>query len=102
MIEFLNPNPAFWVILCFVWVGIGLVIEEIIVNKYSSELLVWTPKVLYDDMELNWFGSWFCYILLAIVNPCGLLLKLCMGIAVIVTYICHFIKWLFTVGRKNN
>lgn len=102
MIEFFTQNStaAWWLI--FAWLGLGLLIEVAIAEKYTDEILIWIPKVLYDDVKMNWFGSWFCFILLIVLNPFGLFLKVCLYIIIGIAYIAGFIKWLFTVGREDD
>ena len=101
MIEFFTQNPAYLVIVIFVWLGLGLIIEGAIAEKCTNEILIWVPKVCYDDMRMNWFGSWFCFILFIVINPFGFFLKLCVYLMIGVCYVAEFFKWLFTVGRKD-
>lgn len=49
--------------------------------------LFYTPKTIYKETEMNWFGCIVIYILLF---PIGFVYE-----------IGGFLKWLFTVGRKN-
>lgn len=100
MKEFLMTQNH-WLIMTL-WVIIGLVIESAIAEKYTNEILIWTPKIFYEDMKMNWFGSWFCFILSIIINPCGTFVKLLLCIIVCLCYVIEFIKWLFTVGRKDE
>jgi hypothetical protein len=102
MIESLNQNPAAVFVFIFLWLGLGLIFEGAIAEKYTDEILIWMPKVLYDDVKMNWFGSWFCFILLIALNPFGFLLKVCLYILIGICYIAEFIVWLFTVGRKDD
>lgn len=102
MIEFFIQNPAYLAIAIFVWFGLGLTIEGAIAEKYTDEILVWFPDVFYDDVKMNWFGSWFCFILLIAVNPLGFFIKLLLYFVVCVFYLAEFFKWLFTVGRKDD
>lgn len=55
-----------------------------------------TPRYFYEEWELNWFGSYFMFILLSILSPIGTMTKL---LYVIWYGVSHGIKWLFTVGR---
>ena len=55
-----------------------------------------TPRWFYEIWELNWFGSWFMFILLSILSPLCTIVKL---LYVIWYGISNGIKWLFTVGR---
>ena len=100
MIEFVNQNPEITVALLFVWFVLGLIIEAAIAERYTDGVLIWVPKVFYDDVKLNWFGSWFCFILFIVINPFGFLIKLLVYFIVCLFYLAEFIKWLFTVGRK--
>ena len=102
MIEFFTQNITYLIIAIFVWFGFGLIIEAAITEKYTNEIIIWFPRVFYDDVKMNWFGSWFCFILLIVINPFGFLLKVCLYIVIGITYIAEFIKWLFTVGRKGE
>ena len=102
MIEFFTQYSQHLVMPIFLLVVLGLIIEGAIAEKYTSEILIWTPRIFYDDMKMNWFGSWFCFILSIIANPCGTILKLSVGITVLLCYVAEFIKWLFTVGRKDD
>jgi hypothetical protein len=102
MIECFIQNPAYLVIALFVWFGLGLIIEGAIAEKYTDEILIWFPKVFYDAVKMNWFGSWFCFILLIVVNPFGFFLKLCVYLMICICYAAELIKWLFTVGRKDD
>lgn len=63
-------------------------------NAYEYGFI--TPKYFYEEWELNWFGSWFMFILLSIVSPICTIIKL-----VYITWclIYYGVKWLFTVGR---
>ena len=57
-----------------------------------------TPSWFYENWKLNWFGSWFMFILWSIINPLGTILKLLFAIGCIIV---DGIKWLFTVGRSD-
>jgi hypothetical protein len=47
-----------------------------------------SPKAVYDDSdELNMFGSFVIWLFTVLVDPIG--------------YVCKFIGWIFTVGRKK-
>lgn len=102
MVEFFSHNPTCLVIIIFVWLALGLMIEGAIAEKYADEILIWLPKVFYDDMRMNWFGSWFCFIALIVINPFGFFLKLCVYLIIGICYVAKFIEWLFTVGRKDD
>lgn len=57
---------------------------------------VYSPKDFYDNEGYNWFGSWFVFILKSITAfPFYII-----GTLGLVIY--RFIKWLFTVGRKDD
>lgn len=75
---------------------IALLIE--FVYSVNNEDFV-TPIYIYENSEMNWFGCWFCFILLSIFSPFMFIMK-------ILTYCCfhihNFIYWLFHVGRKDD
>lgn len=102
MIEFFTQNPQILIMVIFLWCGLGIIIENGIAEKYTQESLIWLPEVLYTDAKMNWFGSWFCFIFLIIIDPFGFLLKLGLYLLVGISYVGEFIKWLFTVGRKDE
>ena len=102
MLEFINQNPMLFVIIIVLWCTLGAVIEGAISDKLTDEILIFRPADFYESAKMNWFGSWFCFILLAIVSPFGFFIKLLLYFVVILFYIAEFIKWLFTVGRKDD
>ena len=67
---------------------------EVVFSLTYDELI--TPFFIYEDSYMNWFGCWFCFILLSIFSPAMLVIK-------IIIFIFHdFIYWLFHVGRKDD
>lgn len=99
MLEFINQNPELFVIIIFTWCAIGSVIEGVIADKITDDIAIFHPGELYKNTEMNWFGCWFCFILLAIISPFGFFIKLLLYFVVILFYVAEFIKWLFTVGK---
>ena len=57
------------------------------------------PSSIYRCTKMNWFGCWFLYILLAILSP---LVFICKWLVIGMYYLTKWIKWLFTVGRKDD
>jgi hypothetical protein len=71
---------AFYAIIIF-FVFIGSIVDD-----FYDDMPI-SPKAVYDDMdELNMLGSSVIWLLCVLVNPIG--------------YVCKFIGWIFTVGRK--
>lgn len=64
-----------------------------------------TPLSLYKNTKLNWFGTIFIYLLISIASPILFLAKIIyktlFSVAFITVFIVRFIKWLFTVGRRD-
>jgi hypothetical protein len=85
-------------ILVAVWVLIGTTIEVAIAESWGENEIA-TPKVFYSNTNMNWFGCWFCYIIIRIVSP---FITVCLLIFYIIFKICCFIHWLFIAGRKDN
>ena len=57
------------------------------------------PSTLYEISKMNWFGCWFCFILISIFSPILFCIKI---IDAIIGYSYDFIYWLFHVGRKDD
>lgn len=58
-----------------------------IVNIIGSGFgIVNTPSDIYHKSDMNWFGSWLCYIVLIILIP--------------MYYLLLLFRFIFTVGRK--
>lgn len=56
------------------------------------------PKSLYENTKMNKFGCWFVFILISIISPGFFVIKI---IGEIGFYTVEFIKFIFTVGRKD-
>ena len=87
--------------LCL-WIILGLLgsfIEIAVIAETWRTGAIYSPRVIYDNTQLNWFGCWFLFILLRLVNIWATLVGL---IAQSCYFIAAFIKWLFTVGRKDD
>lgn len=72
--------------LIVLWVVISIVVELAAGTggfSYTNVRLL-TPSYFYDK-GMNWFGAYFCTILIGIVSPAMFIFKL--------------LRWLFTVGR---
>ena len=57
------------------------------------------PSTIYEISKMNWFGCWFCFILISIFSPILFCIKI---IDAIIGYSYDFIYWLFHVGRKDD
>ena len=87
--------------LCL-WILLGLIgsfIEISVIAETWRTGAIYSPGVIYDNTQLNWFGCWFLFILLRLFNIWVTLVGL---IAQSCCFIVVFIKWLFTVGRKDD
>ena len=102
MIEFFSQYPEMLVIVLFVWYIVGLIIEGVIAEKLTNEILIFHPADFYEEAKMNWFGSWVCFILLVIVNPFGFFVKLILYFVLLLVYLAQFIQCLFTVGREDD
>lgn len=88
------------------WIFISIAIASVIsLIEFSATMNAWeepmaySPKVIYDNTEMNWFGCWFCFISIRLVSP----LFTIFGLIIIpIAYLIDFIKWLFTVGREDD
>ena len=82
------------------WLVTGLVTEALIAEKIADMNMIFVfPSDIYNNTKMNWFGCWFCFILLKLFNFFGTFILL-SGICVL--YVVSFFHWLFTVGRKEN
>ena len=79
-----------------IWIVLGSIIEAVVADNYGEDVIS-TPKVLYDNTKMNWFGCWFGYILLRIISP---LVTIFGVILITICCIFSFIGWLFTIGRR--
>lgn len=80
------------------WVLIGTIIEVAIAECWGEDEIA-IPKVFYSNTNMNWFGCWFCYVIIRIVSP---FITVCLLVFYTIFKICCFIHWLFTVGRKDD
>ena len=86
------------IILC--WLIFGNLIEvSIMGNKYTIDGPLYSPEILYENTNMNWFGCWFCFILVRLLCPLNTLIIIIFSTTY---YTCAFIKWLFTVGREDD
>ena len=76
-------------------------IAEVVIlqKKYNIDFPMYSPIVLYENTKMNWFGCWFCFIVIRLLAPINTTIGL---ITTIIYYICNFVEWLFTVGRKDD
>jgi hypothetical protein len=89
-----------YVLLIGLWLLLSNFIEIGVMIKYTDDNCpVYSPTVLYENTKMNWFGCWFCFIVIRLLVPFNtiVLLVLC-----IVYFIYTFFNWLFTVGRKED
>lgn len=77
---------------------LGSIFEAILANKYNISAIA-TPNDFYENTKMNWFGCWFCYILIRVISP---IITVIGGGIVVILAILTFIEWLFTVGRKDE
>lgn len=83
-------------VLVGIWIYITPLIELAITPDHRP---VYSPSYLYENTNMNKFGCWFCFILIRLLSPVMTL----MGVFIqIMYYICYFVEWLFTVGRKDD
>lgn len=75
--------------ILFVYVYVVLIIAIFICTLIddSYDDFPSTPKEIYDGGGLNMFGSCVLWLIFFILNP--------------MIFICKFIVWIFTVGRKE-
>lgn len=89
------------IIIGFIWLIFSNIIEIVIVMEKCKgiNIPVYSPTFLYENTKMNWFGCWLCFILIRLFIPINTLTGL---VVTIIYYTCIFIKWLFTVGRKDD
>lgn len=66
------------------WIGISIGVEVGCGMNRNGKVHFITPSYFYDK-GMNWFGAYFCFILLGIVSP--------------IMFIFKILRWLLTVGR---
>ena len=93
------PNLAELIFITFIVSVITSLIEFGITMDNWNEPVVYHPELIYDNTKMNWFGCWFFFVLIRLVSPLFTIFALIM---VPILYALHFIKWLFTVGRKDD
>lgn len=68
---------------------ICVIIVDFLAVLYSGDLdFDCTPKQMYESTNLNMFGCCVLWLIFFILNP--------------ILFICKFIGWIFTVGRKDE
>ena len=93
------PNLAELIFITFMVSVITSLIEFGITMENWNEPVVYSSNLIYEHTKMNWFGCWFCFILIRLVSPLYTIFALLM---IPTLYIVDFIKWLFTVGRKDE
>lgn len=83
--------------ILFTWFVLGLVIEIYIMGCHLDGEFI-NPWTLYEETYMNWFGCWFCFILISVINPIFFVCKL---LYIIILLIIGFIHYIFTVGRDD-
>ena len=86
-------------VVIVLWIVSGPFVEAIITETKYNTCPIYSPSHLYELTKMNWFGCWFCFIMIRLLIPLGTAIGL--GVTIIY-YSWHFIKWLFTVGRKDD
>ena len=90
--------PATAVVTLMLIVILGSIFEAVLADHWG-ETAISTPKVLYENTKMNWFGCWFCYVLIRVISPIVTVIgSVILAISVVLT----LIEWLFTVGRKDE
>ena len=92
------PIAVQHLIAAALWILTGTIIETAIASGWGENEIT-TPRVFYSNTNMNWFGCWFCYIIIRIISP---FITGCLLVFYIIFEICCFIHWLFTVGRKDD
>ena len=92
-------NLSFWIHIWFGASAIIALIEFGLTLEHWDEPVVYHPELIYENTKMNWFGCWFCFILIRLVSPLFTIFALLM---MPILYIVDFIHWLFTVGRKDD
>ena len=90
---------AGWIFIACLASALIALIELGITSDSWDEPVVYSPKLNYDNTEMNWFGCWFCFILIRLISPLFTIFALLMCL---IFPIIEGIKWLFTVGRKDE
>lgn len=93
------PDLAACIFVAFVASIIIALMEFGFTMQGWDEPAVYSPELIYDNTKMNWFGCWFFFVLIRLVSPLFTIIGLIM---VPILYIIDFIKWLFTVGRKDD
>jgi hypothetical protein len=90
-----------YVLLIGLWLLLSNFIEIGIMIEHTNDgnCPVYSPTVLYENTKMNWFGCWFCFIVVRLLVPVNTIMLL---VAYIIYYIYIFFEWLFTVGRKED
>lgn len=87
-------------VIALLWLVFGNFIEIVIMRiKCNEDIPLYSARFLYENTKMNWFGCWFCFVLIRLLIPVNTIIGL------ILTIFCNiwcFIKWLFTVGRKDE
>lgn len=91
---------VFLIVMLVWWLIFGNFIEVVIMRcKLDINCPLYFPSWLYEATKMNWFGCWFCFILIRLLCPLNTLIGI---ILIVIYYICIFFKWLFTVGREDD
>ena len=77
---------------------LGSIFEVILASKCNVPV-IGTPNELYENTKMNWFGCWFCYILIRVFSP---VVTIIGGGIFIICSVLTAIEWLFTVGRNDD
>lgn len=78
------------IIVLYIPLIMGIASVSALALASGTKFLFDTPRDLYDNTSMNWFGCIFVWILELLLNP-----------FVWMFYILFTVfKWLFTVGRK--
>lgn len=92
-------NLAFWILIWFAASAITALIEFGLTLEHWDEPAVYHPELIYENTKMNWFGCWFCFILIRLVSPLFTIFALLM---MPILYIVDFIRWIFTTGREDD
>lgn len=88
-------NITIIILSVLAWAFVGAILEYFICDIFLEEEIL-TPFSIYEYRELNWFGSWFFFILASVMSPGGFVMKV---LCVVYGCIREFCKHIFTVGR---
>lgn len=87
-------------VIGLIWFVFGIFIEIVVMQiKYNENIPLYSARFLYENTKMNWFGCWFCFVLIRLLIPVNTIIGL---ILTIFYNIWRFIKWLFTIGRKDE